>query len=332
MHPDHLALGLAFLEDLRGVNPDEALRRLRGLRERLPDFELELVWDEEDLGDVVTYELLLARDGGTVTMSLAPDIGLPFALRGMQRWRDAQVLRVDGRPMWWHEALTFLEPLWGEVRVLERLVDAMIVRRECERVPFEAPPEDLQRKLDALRRRHGLLTPEATEAWLAARGQTLAAIEGALEEELAYEAVRARVVGPAAAAAFEADPRAWDEVHVIAFPCDDVKVVDELKAGGDLLAIAERTLGGRRGARTGRSVLFETFRRHEIDARVEDGAILAARLRGAGPYVVQIRGVLRAIWDVRTRAAVEEHLFGAWLRERRAVAHVEWNWGPAPAV
>src|SRR5690348_14734670 len=103
MHLDELPLrdGLGFVAALAAdrADPEEALDRLAELRARLPGVALELVWDHEALADRPAYDLLISDDDiGTVSLALTCD-GLPFPLRGLQRWREAAVLRVDGRAM-----------------------------------------------------------------------------------------------------------------------------------------------------------------------------------------------------------------------------------------
>jgi len=347
MHLDELALreGLGFVAALAAdrADPEEALERLHGLRTRLPGVELELVWDRETLADRPAYDLLISDDEiGTVSLALT-DRGLPFPLRGMQRWREAAVLRVDGRLMLVQDVLMLLDAAWGETRVLERLVDIMVLRRELERTPYAASDgvrdDQLQRGVDDLRRRHGLMTPDATERWLAERGQTIAGLEALVEEQLAYAHLRRHHVGAAARAAFDADPARWDRVELLAFAAGSeptaLALRDELRGGGDLLAIAARELARHAGGAPGtRAIAFEALPRHAIAVHgggaLEAGAAIAARLRGAGPYVAVVRGVAPARWDDATREAVEQALFEDWLRARRARAHVEWNWGATP--
>jgi putative peptide maturation system protein len=331
--------GLAFIASLvaERVPPDEAVVRLRELRGRLPGLELELLWDHEPLASVPAYDLLMSADAfGTVSLALVDD-GLPLPLRGMQRWRDAALLRVDGRMMLIQDVLALLEIAWGDTRLLDRLVDVMILRRELERAPFAAGDGELQRGVDELRRRHGLLTAAATDEWLAARGLSMLSIEAIVEEQLAFAHVRGRHVGEAARAAFDAAPARWDAINVVAFPVVTETAArsarDRWRRGDDLLAVAAAELSPA-GSRAQRSIVFETVPRGEIeplgpDDELAPGHVLAARLRGAGPYVVSVRTISAADWDDATREAVETSLFDAWLAARRAAVRVEWNWGPS---
>jgi putative peptide maturation system protein len=335
-----LRAGLGFVAALAAerVDPPEALARLGHLRRQLSGVELELVWDREALADRPAYDLLMSgADIGTVSLALTAD-GLPFPLRGLQRWREAAVLRVDGRLLLVQDVLMLLEVAWGDTRVLDRLVDIMLLRRELERTPYVADDADLQRGVDDLRRHHGLVTPEATERWLAERGQSLVTLEALVEEQLAYAHLRRLHVGSEARAAFDADPRRWDAVEVLAFPAGTepaaLALRDELRGGGDLLALAARELAGHATVpAAARSIVFEVLPRYAIatldGGPIVAGATLAARLRGAGPYVAVVRDITPARWNEVTRTAVEQVLFDVWLRERRTRAHVEWNWGPA---
>lgn len=342
MRLDDLPLrdGLGFVAALAAdrVDPPEALARLQQLRAQLSCVALELVWDRDALADRPAYDLLISgADIGTVSLALTAD-GLPSPLRGVQRSHGAAVLRVDGRRLLVHDVLMLLEVAWGDTCVRDRLVDIMLLRRELERTPYVADDAELQRGVDDLRRRHGLVTPEATERWLAERGQSLVTLEALVEEQLAYAHLRRLHVGSEARAAFDADPRRWDAVEVLAFPAGTepaaLALRDEVRGGGDLLALAARELADHAGApAAARSIVFEVLPRYAIatldGGMVVAGATLAARIRGAGPHVAVVRDITPARWDDGTRAAVEQVLFDVWLRERRTRAHVEWNWGAA---
>jgi hypothetical protein len=53
------------------------------------------------------------------------------------------VLRVDGRLLLIQDVLLLLDVAWGDTRVLDRLVDIMLLRCELERTPFVASDVDL---------------------------------------------------------------------------------------------------------------------------------------------------------------------------------------------
>jgi hypothetical protein len=167
----------------------------------------------------------------------------------------------------------------------------------------------------------------------------MVALEALVEEQLAYANLRRYQVGAAAHTAFEADPARWDTVEVLAFPAGSEATAcalrDELRGGANLLELAARELGRHAAAsRAARCIALDVLPRHAITTLDHSplvmGTVVAARLRGAGPYVAVVRGVTPARWDDPIREAVEQALFDEWMRESRARACVEWNWGATP--
>ena len=90
-----LADVLSYLEALwnDGVRPREAQQRLRAVRAQHLELGMELVWEEEAYDGSVHYDLLLRPgDGATVSVSFCRERGLPWPLRGVRRWSDADLV------------------------------------------------------------------------------------------------------------------------------------------------------------------------------------------------------------------------------------------------
>jgi putative peptide maturation system protein len=317
---------LAFLRSLDGVAPDEAIERLRALRAELA-IPIELIWEREPALDRFEYELVLGAPGsGTISLAWSPEAGaVPFAMRGLQRLQELQLVRVDGRSLWMHEASVLLDAFWGEAAIRRRIIDFCILRRELEAKPYRAATEALQEAMDEFRRARGLDSADETAVWLDIHGLTLPELEDRLEADLARDTLRREKVGAQAEAEFTRAPERWDEIRVAAFPAGDAEALARaIREGASFFELAKR-------GKVRRTILCETFRRRDIDAEapLENGSVLAARLASAGPYVVAVEEVTRARWDDRTRVAVEEALFRRWLDDAAARALIEWNWGPA---
>ena len=336
MTPDTLSSAYAYLHEILAVDPDDALERLRSLRAAHPHASFELVW-EPDYAGRPRYDLLVgAPNEPTATLSLTPQEAVPFAMRGAQRWPESQLVSVDGRRVFVHEAMLAIDAIWNETRLLDRLVDMCIVGRELEREPVDIDDDALQAAVDRFRTERGLFDASEAEAWLSSRGMGLHDLERALTRELSVLELRRRLVGAEAEASFGADPRRWDRVALAAFAADDyghaVACVEALRAGEPWLALAERVLTARGDeARASRTILFESVWRGRVETLggfgLGDSMYLAARIEGRGPYVVQVRTIEPAVWNDSTREAIEQELFTAWLARARAAAHVEWNWG-----
>jgi hypothetical protein len=163
------------------------------------------------------------------------------------------------------------------------------------------------------------------------------ALEALVEEQLAYAHLRGVHVGARARAAFDADRGGGTTWSWSRFPPSPSPLRSRCVTSSAPAAICwrqRRALAPRTAApAAARSVVFEALPRHAIatlDAPLASGDAVAARLHGAGPYVACVRGITPARWDEATRELVEQALFEDWLRERRARAHIEWNWGATP--
>src|SRR5712672_3501561 len=80
-----------------GVRPREARDRLQPLRGRHPDLQLDLLAEEQTFDQSVHYDALIQRTGeGTVSLSYCPERALPWPLRGVHRWNEGDLLRING--------------------------------------------------------------------------------------------------------------------------------------------------------------------------------------------------------------------------------------------
>ena len=79
-----------------GVRPREARARLQSLRGRHPSHEIELLAEEEAFDQSVHYDALLRCAGeGTVSLSYCPERAVPWPLRGVHRWSEGDLVRVN---------------------------------------------------------------------------------------------------------------------------------------------------------------------------------------------------------------------------------------------
>jgi len=310
---------LDFLMTLDGVQPADAQRRLRAIQSEHPDIGLELVWEQESFDGSLHYDVLVRADGATVSVSFCRDGALPWPLRGVRRWSDADLMQVNGRILTMQDAVALLDVVWREAPILERLVDVSLIRDELDQRPIELSDVELQRGLDDLRRAHGLNEAAATERWMQARGLTHEQLEELINERVTMERLRDRVANGRVEAYFEAHRADFDTAHVVRVECLDEdeaqRIVDgdlDLFAAGKQQFLADPTKN--------RS-LFATVRHCEI-GYAEPGA-----LSRQGRVVTQVLAVASARLDSATRSKVKDALLEEWLAERRRAAHVTWFWG-----
>jgi putative peptide maturation system protein len=178
----------------RGCEPDQALAELRALQARHTDVQLDLVWEREGFDARLHYDALLTLPGhGTLSVSFSPERSLPWPLRGLHRWDEMCLLRVNGRGLDVAQAVACLEDLWAEAPAAERLVNACLIQAELDREPIELGPGELQAALDAFRRGHQLYTAEATRRWMERRGLDHAQLEQLVLDTLTIARLRERL-------------------------------------------------------------------------------------------------------------------------------------------
>jgi len=190
-----LTEALAYLRELAAghVPPVEALRRLEPLRRSAPEQELELVWEVSGPEGDVHYDLLIrGPEGGTISLGYCPEQAVPWPLRGVQRWSDQHVVRVNGEPLDVETVLGMLDFVWSDSRLLTKLVDTCLIRQELRRRGLKLSDAELQQAMNAFRLQRGLGSVEDTRRWLAERGLSLERLEQHVEflragEKLAEE-------------------------------------------------------------------------------------------------------------------------------------------------
>jgi putative peptide maturation system protein len=326
-----------------GVGPAEALARLRALRQRHPDTEMELVWEEQAYDSSLHYDLLLRRPGeGTVSLSFCPDRVLPWPLRGVQRLSDRQIVRVNNTVLDVSQAIACIDFLWDEARVVNRLVNVCLVQEALQNNPVELSAEELQTAMDSFRRARRLFTAEDTRRWMERRGLTHEKLERLVGDEATVTKLRDRVAGGRVDAYFAEHRADFDVARIARVPFPDkesaLRTVRQIRGGEvDFYEAAEGrflTAGGRPSPAS--AVLFTEVLRRDTPPELAAAVFAAAPGDLLGPVpaeegwaVVRVLSVTPARLDQETRLAIKKTLFEEWLDERRQAARIEWSWGNA---
>jgi putative peptide maturation system protein len=156
-----------------GARPAEA-RIGFGLLQRLHgDFSMQLLCEEEAYDRSVHYDALLSLpEGGTVSLSYCDDRAKPWPLRGLQRWSEADVVRVNETVLSMDQAVACIDFIWDEASISDRLVNVCLIQEELDRHPVEISDRELQTAMDGFRRARGLFKAADTRRWLERRGLT----------------------------------------------------------------------------------------------------------------------------------------------------------------
>ncbi|MEU7874087.1 TIGR04500 family putative peptide maturation system protein [Dactylosporangium sp. NPDC049140] len=305
------------VELLRAASAEKAGRaevrtRVDGLRARHPGAGLRLLWQREEYDGSLHYDLLVrspAADAGVVSLSWCPDDALPWPLRGVQRSAEMLLVRVDGFELGVADAIGFLDLLWREAPLRDRLVDTCLVRLALDADGAELDDTALQEAADAFRRARGLLTLEDTRAWMARERLSDVQFEDLVAHQALVARLREQIAAGRVDAELAADPGRYEQLRLVRVEAADEAAAARLAAAPDLLAAAVADFA----AGVGPAPVLMTVTRADLES------------------VAAGRCVVTAVLGVRpaTREAVSRRLFSEWLAERRAAARIEWNWGPA---
>jgi putative peptide maturation system protein len=344
MHAIESGLVLEVLERLQfiareGLAPAEAQQALPRVPEGRPGLALDLVWDDARDGCGRHYDVLMRLpEGGTLSLSWCPPVGVPWPLRGARRFGDADLLRVDDAVLTVGEAIGRLDMMLADRSLSTRLVDACLARAELARHPVEVSQAELQRTMDAFRRTHRLHSVRSCREWMARRGLDQAQFEALIADHAAVAALRRRVTADAIPAFFEAHPEAFDRATIAVIDCHDAALAaslhEALAAGRmQLLDAAQAALAAAAPRGETEAPLLHALQRGLAPEPWVQAAFEAGPGRWSGPLahdgrfrLVQSVAVTPARLDEATREAVASLLFARWLDERRAAARIEWLW------
>ncbi|MFD1811639.1 TIGR04500 family putative peptide maturation system protein [Rhodococcus gannanensis] len=324
------ALGLLRRLDPREAGAERALEPLRACH---PGSRMRLLRHREAVDESVHFGLLITEPGaGTTTLSWTPEHAVPWSLRGSQRTAESMLLRVNGEPLAIEEAMGYLDVLWEETQLLERLVTVCLVRQELAERPVRLDPEALQHAMDAFRRARGLLTPDATGEWMRERGLGIEALEDLVEREAAIAELKARIL-----AERPVDRSELDRARIVRVRFTERSLADAFVAmvrgrtgACDVRAVASAAAGAFAVASAVTGTEFLEVPANSV-GRSAAGTVLGPHADGDGDgwTVTQVVAVFPATPGPRTDRQVADLAFERWVADRRRDARIEWFWGPA---
>lgn len=333
-----LCAAIDYLKTLNreGVRPNEARTRLQGLRSQYPGTRVDLLWEEEACDRSVHYDALIHDAGeGTVSISFCPEKTLPWPLRGVQRWSEMNLVRVNATVLKVDQAVALLDFIWDDAPMLKRLVHAALIREALNQEPVTLTDEDLQRALNAFRRTHRLLKAADMHRWMAERGLTQEKLECLVIEHAQIAALRDRVTAGRVEEYFESHRADFDTVSIAQFAVSDPgeaqRIAAQIRTGAiDFDEAAERCF------LTGRSIPIEHFaaiRRGQAVPELhpvfsaEPNSVLGPIRSGETSTIIRVLSITPASLDSPTRSKIQDKLFELWLDARREESTIEWYWG-----
>jgi putative peptide maturation system protein len=322
--------------------PGEMRRHLAAMRERDPALAAELVWEREPHGGTYHYDALIDDPAGTVSLAFCPDDAVPWPLRGVRRWADGDLVRVNETLLRVHDVIALIDFVWDQEPLVASIVDSCLLREAIDAERIVPTDEELQAAFDLFRRRRGLFGADETTAWLERNGYTLQHMEHYMHDEACAQALRKRVTADRVEPFLADRARDLDLALLMYLDFDSRESADEsitaLRSGQqDFFAlVTERAALMRTLGRMGELPCTRSVLRVDLDAGQREIVFSAAGGAIVGPFelrtgfrVYRMLGISGAADPDDARARAERVLFDEWLAERRRSARVEWQWGKA---
>jgi putative peptide maturation system protein len=322
-----------------GTRPDAAKSALRPLQQRYPDIRLQLVWEEDVFDQRMHYDALLTVPGsGIISMSYCNEKEKPWPLRGVQRWSDKNLLRVNNTVMEIDQAVAYIDFIWEGARIADRLVSACLIEEEIERNPITISDQELQAAMDNFRKQRNLYRAEDTYRWMERRGLSHRALERLVKGEAMVGKLRDCIIANGVEPYFVAHSADFDTVRVARlFVSDDAtaRTLCERIRSGEVAFFdeAQRQFLASHQLRPPGD-LFAKFQRRESPPEFREALFQASAgsvlepLREENGYVINyVLSLSPAVLDNATAESIRNLLFEQWLEERRKAAVIEWLWG-----
>lgn len=337
---DTLDYLMALVQD--GIRPEEASSGLRPLQKQHPAVGIQLVWEEESFDHSMHYDALLHLPGkGTVSLSYCDDRAMPWPLRGVHRWSDADLVRVNNNVLTVDQAIACLDFIWEEARITDRLVNVCLIQAELDRDPIEVSDQELQLAMDGFRRARKLYKTEDTHRWMERRGLTHPELERLVSSDATVAKLRDKLVADQVQNYFDANPGDFDTAYIARFLLPDEaraqETLERLRRGDtDFFDAAQCSFMAARHSRRADSHLFRAVRRREVPAEIgallfesNPGSVVGPVREEEGYAIIRVLSTVPAILDDGTRDTIKKVLFEEWLENCRHAAAIEWLWGTA---
>jgi putative peptide maturation system protein len=319
------------------LEPVQGKQRLAELKIRFPAATMKLFWEQQQYDQSLHYEVMLrsVETAGTITVGFSPSIALPWPVRGVHRWKEADLLRVNETVMGIQQAMSHLDFIWNQADILTRLIDTCLIEQACDEFVLTNISEtELQDGMDAFRRAKGLLTVEQTERWMLHHGTSQDQLEEIVKQNLIFVRLRDHVCSENVDPYFTQHASDFDTALAATIEFDDLATAIaaslEIAGGRNFFEVAQIAFLAR-----GTPTPSETFQRFSRFDEPWAATVFTAEIADLiGPITVGSRHTLlkvlrheTATLTEKVREKIKQKLFSIWLAKRREVANIEWFWG-----
>jgi putative peptide maturation system protein len=319
------------------VRPEDALRRLRDLRKVYAECGVDLLWEEDPYSKTIHYDVLLHIEGeGSVSLSVCPQGETPWPLRGVQRSRERDLVRVNRETVDVMSAIAVIDVMRDKTQVMAQLVSQCLIHAAVRDRALEVSDGEIEAVVDRFRRRRGLYGIEQTHEWLAQRGMTPEDLYSLLAGEAAKIKLREEIAEGRIEEYFASHESEFDTARLARLRVrgeeEAGRLYDQLSAAElDFFEAAQRQFLG--DMQPSASELLIVVRRGQMPPAYSDAIFRAGAGELLGPFqngdeyeILRVLQISRARIDEDTREAVKDRLFEEWLERERQKATVEWFW------
>ena len=335
-------LDYLFSLQQESIQPNEAHSRLQALRGRHTNLQIDLLAEKEAFDHSIHYDALLQCLGeGTISLSYCPERAIPWPLRGVHRWNEGDLVRVNENILQVHAAMACLDFIWDEGQIIDRLVDLCLIHEELERQPINLTDAELQESMDKFRAAKKLFTVEETMRWLERHGMSHEKLESYVSETAIVPKLRDRIASGRVESFFFEHQSDFDTAWVSRLDLMDEgqahEFAKQIRTGTlDFNATAERQFIKTADQAASPQTMFTIIERRHAEPALRDllfatapGELIGPVPLSTGYALIRVLAVNSAQLDDRTRAVIKDLLFQVWLNKRRQESRIEWCWGNA---
>jgi putative peptide maturation system protein len=317
------------------VQPLQACAHLNGVRKRHPEASIELVWEDQTFDGALHYDALI-RDGErrAISVSVCPDDALPWPLRGLQRWRDSDLLRVNGVVLQVADALFQLDMLWDKTSLMQRLVDSCLVEAELQHRAVEVTAAEVQTAFDDMRRRRGLLSAAELKAWMLDSGSSLHALENLATNRARVAKLRDLIAGDRVDGFFDAHRGEFETIALALLTTPSKRIAADVASAiaapqCDFFQAAQSAFVKDRSRRTQLSLVSDPRQSIAAELGVDltnafPGQMVGPLTSANGWALIHVLSTEDVELSPAVRTAVKDRIFSEWLHEQRRAARIEW--------
>jgi putative peptide maturation system protein len=326
---------------LERIQPQEAKARFKKIQKQYPETNINLVWEQEAYDRSIHYDVLLHLCGeGSISLSFCPEQTLPWPLRGVHRWSDKHLVRVNNNVLTVGEAIVHLDFIWQESSLMNRLIDICIIRQELEERPVKISDEDLQLAMDTFRQSNQLYKAEDTYQWMKQHGMTHEKLEGLVVDNAKVAKLKERIAENLVEDYFQEHQANFETAYIAKLEIESKpiasQIYEQINTGKiDFYeAMEQQFIETQKSLCDRSSSIFSITQRGDRPVNLaqtifnaKPGHILEPICTGKKYLIVRVLSFLPATLDRQTSNSIKSILFQAWLAKHREEAKIEWNWG-----